>query len=207
MTVDALKIKNYRTFAVTELVDVQAAAGVLTKDIIPIVGTTWSMACPSLCNAIAEWMVAFESTRADVLRMERTCWRQYEQIFKVSLLGVCLRFKLRMRWARYQWVRKQFERMRMQFQVETAVDLSCGIRACMEKDDSIVYVGFNICVKRPYYGMVHSRGAYQRCQEHCRVILQHGAGIATEKELKCSYMSKTGVLLDGTSSPTYPAAG
>ena len=50
----------------------------------------------------------------------------------------------------------------MQFQVETAVGLSCATRACMEKDDSIVYVGFSFSVKRPYYGMVHNMEPHQR---------------------------------------------
>ena len=70
------------------------------------------------------------------------------------------------------------------FQVETAVNLSCEIRACMEKDDSIVYVGFSFGVKRHYYGMVHNREPHQRWQEHWRAILKHGSGMATEKELK-----------------------
>ena len=34
---DVLKIKNYRTFTATELVDVQAAADVLMTNIMPIV--------------------------------------------------------------------------------------------------------------------------------------------------------------------------
>ena len=37
---DALKIKNYRKFSPTELIDVQAAADILTHDIMPIVRTT-----------------------------------------------------------------------------------------------------------------------------------------------------------------------
>ena len=55
------------------------------------------------------------------------------------------------------WVRKHFQKMCMQFQVDTAVSLSCAIRACMEKDDSLVYVEFNFSVKHPYYGMVNNR--------------------------------------------------
>ena len=121
----------------------------------------------------------FESTRAGMLRMERTSWRQHEQICKDGLLGV----PLRMRWGRETWVRKHFERTCSQFQVETAVDLPFAIRACMEKDDSVVYVGFNFGVKRPYYGMVHSRDSarepHQRWHAHWRAILQHGSGIAT----------------------------
>ena len=104
------------------------------------------------------------------------------------MLGICLR----MRWAREVWVRAHFDRLCKQFQVETAVDLSCALRACMEKDDSIVYVGFSFKSKRPYYGMVHNRAPHGRWQEHWRAILQHGSGIAIEKEQKYSFMSHNG---------------
>ena len=59
---DALKIKNFQTFTFTELVDVQAAADILTHDIMPIVRMTRRVAWPSLCDAMAEWMVQFEGT-------------------------------------------------------------------------------------------------------------------------------------------------
>ena len=62
----------------------------------------------------------------------------------------------------------------------------------MEKDDSIVYVGFSFGVKRPYYGMVHNREPHQRWQKHWRAILQHGSGMATEKGLSYSHMSQNG---------------
>ena len=185
---DALKIKNFRTFTFTELVDVQAAADILTHDIMPIVRMTRRVAWPSLCDAMAEWMVQFETTRARVLRIERTSWRQHEQIYKDNVLGVCLR----MRWAREVWIRAHFDRLCKQFQVETAVDLSCALRACMEKDDSIVYCGFSFTSKRPYYGMVHNRAPHQRWQEHWRAILQHGSGMAIEKEQKYMFMSQHG---------------
>ena len=42
--IDALKLKKYRTFADTELFDVQAAADVLTTNIMPIVRMTRSKA-------------------------------------------------------------------------------------------------------------------------------------------------------------------
>ena len=87
---DALKIKNFRTFTFTELVDVQAAADILTHDIMPIVRMTRRVAWPSLCDAMAEWMVQFETTRARVLRIERTSWRQHEQIYKDNVLGFAL---------------------------------------------------------------------------------------------------------------------
>ena len=87
---DTLKIKNYQTFTATELVDVQPAANVLATNVMPIVRMTRSKAWPSLCDAIAEWMVKFESTRADLLRTERTSWRQHEQVYKDGLLQTCL---------------------------------------------------------------------------------------------------------------------
>ena len=155
---DALNIKNYRTFTPTELIDVQAAADILTHDIMPIVRMTRPAALPALCDTLAELMVQFERTRAGVLRMERTCWRQHEPLYDENLLGVCLR----MRWAREVWARAHFDRLCKQFQVDTAVALSSVLRACIGKDDSIVYVGFHFGVRRPYYGMVHNRQPNKR---------------------------------------------
>ena len=143
---DALQINNYQTFTPTELIGVQAAADFLTHDIMPIVRMKRPAAWSAVCAALAKWMVEFEATRARVLRMERTSWRQHERLYKDNMLGICLR----MRWAREVWVRAHFDRLCMQFHVETAVDLSCALRACMEKDDSIVYVGFSFASKRPY---------------------------------------------------------
>ena len=89
-------------------------------------------------------------------------------------------------------MRKYFSRLCKQFQLETAVDLSCVLRACMERDDLGVYVGFSFSVRRPYYGVVHNREPHRRSQEHWRADHQHGSGMATERELKYSYMAKTG---------------
>ena len=129
-----------------------------THDIMPVVRMTQQAAWPALCNTLAEWMVRFETTQAGVLRMKRTCWRQHERLYKENLFGVCLQ----MRWATDVGVRAHFDRLCRQFQVETAVDLSCALRACMEKDDSVVYVGFSFRVKRPYYGLVHNRAPQKR---------------------------------------------
>ena len=90
----------------------------------------------SLCDALAGWMVQFESTRADVLRMERTSWKQHEQKYKEGLIRVCLQ----MRWAREMWVMAHFDGMCKQFQVETTADLSCALRTCMAKGNSTVCV-------------------------------------------------------------------
>ena len=51
---DALQIKNCRTFTATKLVDVQAAADILTEDIMPIVRMSRSTAWPSLCRPLVE---------------------------------------------------------------------------------------------------------------------------------------------------------
>ena len=58
----SLKVKNRCTFTATELVGVQAAAGILTANIMPIVRMMQSKAWPPLFNTIVEWMVEFEST-------------------------------------------------------------------------------------------------------------------------------------------------
>ena len=97
-----------------------------------------------------------------------------------------------MRWAREVWVHAHFDRLCRQFHVETAVDLSCVLRACMEKNDSIVYVGFSFKAKRPYYGLVHNRKPQERRQEHWRAMPQHSSGMEIEREQKYSYMSHNG---------------
>ena len=55
-----------------------------------------------------------------------------------------------------------------------------------------MYVGFSFGVKRPYYGMMHNRAPPKRWQVHWRAILQHSSGLATEKELKYSYVAHNG---------------
>ena len=85
---DALKIKKYLTFTPTELNEVQAAADFLTHDIMSIVRMMRPAALLVLCGTLAEWMVEFEGTRARVLRMERTSWRQHERLYKDNLLGI-----------------------------------------------------------------------------------------------------------------------
>ena len=62
-------------FTATELVNVQAAADILVGDIRPIVKKSRAKAWPSMCDALAEWIVRFESIQVELLRMERTSWR------------------------------------------------------------------------------------------------------------------------------------
>ena len=105
-----------------------------------------------------------------------------------SLLGICLR----LRWARETWARRIFQRLCDQFCVATAVELAAVLLACMEENNSIVYIGFNLQVKRAYYGMVHERSPHERWQEHWRAVMQHSAGIASETEKKYTYMASHG---------------
>ena len=61
-----------------------------------------------------------------------------------------------------------FRRVCGLFCVETAVDLAGTMAACMKRYDSIVYIGFNLQVKRAYYGMVHERA---RCTDASELII------------------------------------
>ena len=75
---------------------------------------------------------------------------------------------------------------------DTAVDLARILNTCMDRNDSIVYSGFNLNVKRAYSGMVHDRRPHKRWEEHWRATLytlQHSAHIASEKELRYEYMA------------------
>ena len=55
------------TFTPTELIDVQAADGLLAYDIMLIVRVSRPTAWPALCAALAEWMVEFEGTQTQTL--------------------------------------------------------------------------------------------------------------------------------------------
>ena len=76
--------------------------------------------------------------------------------------------------------------------MDTAVDLANVLITCMKRNDSIVYIGFNLKVKRAYYGMVHERPPHERWQEHWRAVLQHSAGIVRETEREYEYMARHG---------------
>ena len=76
--------------------------------------------------------------------------------------------------------------------MDTAVDLADALIICMKINDSIIYIGLNLQVKRAYYGMVHERTPHERWQEHWRAVLQHSAGLASEIERKYEYMARHG---------------
>ena len=126
--------------------------------------------------------------RAEILHIERTSWKQHEEVYKQSMIGICLR----LRWARETWARGIFWRLCDQFCVDTAVDLASALLVCMNRNDSIVYIGFNLQVNRAYYGMVHERAPHERWQEHWRAVMQHSANLASEIEQKCAFMARHG---------------
>ena len=105
---DALKIQNYRTFTPAEIVDVCAAMGVWSKQLV--------------------------MDRAVILHIERTRWKQHEECYMRNMLGICIR----LRRVREAWARGMFWRLCEQFCVETAVGLADVLIACMKRNDSVV---------------------------------------------------------------------
>ena len=80
----------------------------------------------------------------------------------------------------------------MQFQVDTAEELPAKLRICMDRDDSIIYVGFSFSSKRPYYGLAEARTPHERWAEHWRSIRQHHTGLPTTRDEKYAYMAANG---------------
>ena len=99
---------------------------------------------------------------------------------------------LRLRWAREKWIRSLFRCLCMQFQVDTAVELATKLRVCMDRDDSIIYVGFSFRSMRSYYGLVEAHAPHERWVEHWRAIRQHQTGLASDREEKYAYMAANG---------------
>ena len=138
----AFNIKNYRTFTHAEIVDVNAAAHLIREDMLTITGsrkTVW----PSLCAAMDMWSEQLVMGRAEILHIERTRRKQHQECYVQNMLGI----HLRLRWARETWARGIFRRLCEQFCVDTAVDLASALFVCMPRNDSIVYIGFNLQVK------------------------------------------------------------
>ena len=80
----------------------------------------------------------------------------------------------------------------MQFQVDTAEELAVKLRVCMDRDDSIIYVGFSVRSKRPYYGLVEACAPHGRWVEHWRSTRQNQAGLTTTRNEKYAYMAANG---------------
>ena len=68
---------------------------------------------------------------------------------------------LRLRWAHEKWIRSLFRCLCMKFQVDTAKELAVKLRVCMDRDDSILCVGFSFRSKRPYYGLVEAHAPHE----------------------------------------------
>ena len=123
----------------------------LLRDDMPIITGSRKTMWPSLCAAMDVWSKQLVVDRAVILHIERTRWKQHGECYVQNMLGICLR----LRWAQETWVIGIFRRLCEQFCVDTAVDLADTLIACMERNDSIIYIGYNLQVKRAYYGMVH----------------------------------------------------
>ena len=163
-----------------------------------------SAALPWLCGAMCVWMERFVADRAESLHVGQTSWRRHEEFYTHRMLGMCLQMK----WVGGTCVRRRFRSLCDQFCVNTVVDLAeiMILNTCMKINDSF---GFNLKVKRAYYGVVHERRPHERCEEHWRAVhvLQHSASIASATELKYGYMARhggpLGGLLRGTSYHTH----
>ena len=81
-----------------------------------------------------------------------------------------------------------FRKLCEQFYVAAAVDLANILIACMQINDAIVCIAFNLKVKRAYHGMVRERRPHEQWEDlghwRPRAVLQHSAGIASETARK-----------------------
>ena len=66
------------------------------------------------------------------------------------------------------------------------------LRVCMDRDDSITYVGFSFRSMRSYYGLVEACPPHKRWVEHWRAIKQHRTGLAVSREEQYAYMAANG---------------
>ena len=130
------------------------------------------MVWPELCRAMHVWLMESETQCAQIssaIDTDRTPWVSHEAYYGYWMVALCLR----RRWAQEKWIRGLLYCLCMQFQVDTAVALAEKLRVCMDRDDSMTYVGFSFRSKRPYYGLVGDRAPYKRWVEHWRSIRQH----------------------------------
>ena len=57
----------------------------------------------------------------------------------------------------------------------------------MDRDDSVIYIGFSFHLKLPYYGLVEDHAPHKRWVEHWRSIRQHQTGLHMMREEKYAY--------------------
>ena len=138
-------------------VDVNATYRVLGGSIPRLEGSRGTV-LPLLCRAMRVWLKENEVRRALIIDTDRPSWVNHEAFYGCWMAAICLR----LRWAREKWIRSLFRCLCMQFQVDAAVELAMKLRVCMDRDDSIIYVGFSFRSKRPYYGLVEARAPHER---------------------------------------------
>ena len=91
------------------------------------------------------WLKENEAQRALIIDTDRPSWTSHEAVYGQWMVALCLR----LRWVRERWIRSLFHSLCLQFQVDTAEELAVRLRVCMDRDDSIIYVGFSFTSKRP----------------------------------------------------------
>ena len=155
---------------------------------IPSLEGSWDTVWPLLCRAMHVWLKENEVQRALIIDTDRPSWVNHEAFYGCWMVTLCLR----LRWAREKWIRSLFRCLCMQLQVDTAVELAMKLRVCMDRDDSIMHVGFSFRSKRPYYGLVEACAPHERWVEHWRAIRQHQTGLAVNREEKYAYMAANG---------------
>ena len=146
--------------------------------------TVW----PELCHAMHGWLKDNAAQRALRIDPDRPSWVSHETFYGHWMTALCLH----LRWAREKWIRTLFHSLCLQFQVDTAEKSAGKLRVCMDRDDSIIYVGFSFSSRRPYYGLVEARKPHERWVEHLRATRQHQTGLMTTKEEKYAYMAAHG---------------
>ena len=123
-------------------------------------------------TVMADWRSTLEWRRLEMLDVARSPWQAHHGLYQANLLGIVLS----MRWSRKRWVRSWFNRLCSQYNCDTTVQLTDYLRTVMEREDSIIYVGFSFTSSRPYIGAVEARHPILRWDEHWSAILQSGRG-------------------------------
>jgi hypothetical protein len=176
---------NMQIFTTDEFRDVSALVATL-RDATPCLRGPRHVVWPLLCEAMAHWRSVHEADLDACLDAERTSWVDHGKLYASRMEGVCLA----MRFSRQKWVRGLFSQLCEQHKCATAVDLAACFLTIMNREDSIVYIGFCFYAKRPYIGMVHERRPYRRWEEHWRGTLQASQGELCER--KYGYMHDNG---------------
>ena len=163
---------NGTRFSTAERTDVNATYRIL-GDSMPSLegsrGTVWH----EFCRAMHGWLKEYEARRARIIDTDRPSWVAHKAFYGY-------------------WMVALFRCLCMQFQVDFAEELAAKLRVCMDRDDSIIYIGFSFGSKRPYYGLVEARARHEQWVEHLRAIRQHQIRLASNREEKWADMAANG---------------